>query len=304
MSCYKVIAVKKFIYKIQNKINGKIYIGQTNNLKRRIQEHKHDRRMNHPIHNAIEKYGFDNFDISLLYYGENYNYEEKKYMKLFKSNCKEFGYNITDGGQDSSGENNPQSKLKQNQVDSIIKDLFENKLSLQDIANKYNTTINTVRNINTGISWKNNELTYPIRKPLVKPIDENKVDEVINLLKNSDMSLEEITIMHKINVSVVYGINKGVSHKRSYENYPIRDITLEKKIRRDKIINSLYTEKDLSIKEIAKKYNMTFGQIYRINKGESWYDDSIKYPIRNTTTERNELGQYKCGKRLLTQMVD
>lgn len=49
---------------------------------------------------------------------------------------------------------------------------------------------------------------------------------------------------------------------------------------------------------------MTFGQIYRINKGESWYDDSIKYPIRNTTTERNELGQYKCGKRLLTQMVD
>lgn len=96
MSCYKVIAVKKFIYKIQNKINGKIYIGQTNNLKRRIQEHKHDRRMNHPIHNAIEKYGFDNFDISLLYYGENYNYEEKKYIKLFKSNCKEFGYNITD----------------------------------------------------------------------------------------------------------------------------------------------------------------------------------------------------------------
>lgn len=51
------LKMNKCVYKITNNINGKIYIGQTNNLKRRLQEHKHDKRMNHPIHNAIVKYG-------------------------------------------------------------------------------------------------------------------------------------------------------------------------------------------------------------------------------------------------------
>lgn len=84
--------MEKYVYKIENNINHKIYIGQTNNLERRIKEHRHDKRMNHPIYNAIHKYGWENFSVETLYFGEDYNTKEKEYIKLYRSNEKEFGW--------------------------------------------------------------------------------------------------------------------------------------------------------------------------------------------------------------------
>jgi group I intron endonuclease len=53
------------IYGIYNKINGKIYIGITNNLKRRWSEHKKLSKKitehSYAVHLAIKKYGLQNF---------------------------------------------------------------------------------------------------------------------------------------------------------------------------------------------------------------------------------------------------
>lgn len=50
------------IYKITNKINGKIYIGQSNNIKRRFWEHQNRGAASRiPVDAAIEKYGSENF---------------------------------------------------------------------------------------------------------------------------------------------------------------------------------------------------------------------------------------------------
>lgn len=285
--------MEKFIYKIENKINGKVYIGQTNNLKRRIKEHKYDKRKNHPVHNALIKYGFENFNISILYYGENYNEEEKKYIRLYKSNDKRYGYNIVNGGQDSSGENNPQSKLSQREVDYIIEDLIKDRISIPEIASKYNTTIKTVRNINTGISWKNNKLKYPLRKSLIKKLDTEQVVKIKELLKNTDMDIESIANMLQINKNSILNINNGMSYKDDNEEYPLRELGIKQKELNE--IIELLKDKTVAIKEIAQRYNKHLSQIYRINRGESWYNNSIKYPIRDMTIERNELGQYICG---------
>jgi hypothetical protein len=55
------------IYKATNKINGKIYIGQTiNSLKYRSNQHKRDAnrlsKRNYYFTNAIVKYGFEAFE--------------------------------------------------------------------------------------------------------------------------------------------------------------------------------------------------------------------------------------------------
>ena len=59
-----------YIYCYTNKQNGKKYVGQTNNIKRRYKQHKddsftnyNDARYNQAIHCAIRKYGLDNFEI-------------------------------------------------------------------------------------------------------------------------------------------------------------------------------------------------------------------------------------------------
>lgn len=291
--------MEKYVYKIENKINKKIYVGQTNNLDRRMQEHKHDERNNHPIHNAIKKYGWENFEVSVLYYGVNYNEKEKEYIKLYKSNRKEYGYNITAGGQDSSGENNPQSKLSQSDVYQIISDLKGNN-SIECIAKKYRTTVKTIRNINAGISWRIGPLQYPIRKRKLKILNNEEVKEIISLLKDANNSIEGIADMFNIKPYIVLNINKGNTYRLDSEIYPIREIGIPgRDIER---IVEMLEQENIPIKEIAEKFNKTLSQIYRINKGECWHNDSLKYPIRKMTVERNELGQYKCGNLLLTQM--
>lgn len=92
------------IYKIENKINGKVYIGQSINIKIRWQQHKREancNRRNAPLYNALRKYGFDNFTFEVLEEcsQELLNEKEIFWIAHYKSNDRDFGYNVLAGGQ-------------------------------------------------------------------------------------------------------------------------------------------------------------------------------------------------------------
>lgn len=56
------------IYKYENKINGKIYIGQSKNIEYRYNEHLNGWKVDRPQHIdlAIHKYGIDNFNFDII----------------------------------------------------------------------------------------------------------------------------------------------------------------------------------------------------------------------------------------------
>lgn len=89
------------VYKHTNKINGKVYIGITSqNVKRRWQNGAG--YYGTYFYNAIKKYGWNLFTHEILY--ENLTQEaackcEKELIKEYKSDCREFGYNVAEGGQ-------------------------------------------------------------------------------------------------------------------------------------------------------------------------------------------------------------
>lgn len=97
------------IYMHKNKINNKVYIGQT------IQEPK-DRWKNgagyktcYKFYHAIQKYGWDNFEHIILEQGEwsqeIANQKEAYYIKLYNATDPNQGYNIKEGGSNTISPN-------------------------------------------------------------------------------------------------------------------------------------------------------------------------------------------------------
>ena len=67
------------IYKYTNKINNKSYIGLTNDINRRCKEHKYmaSKKDTSHFHQAINKYGIENFDFEIL---ETFKIENRELM--------------------------------------------------------------------------------------------------------------------------------------------------------------------------------------------------------------------------------
>ena len=151
------------IYKIENLINGKIYIGQSIHIEKRWQEHC-KASSNSLTAKSIQKYGTENFsfqiieetnDIALL------NQLEAQYIKYYNSLAPN-GYNI------------------------ILYDENEHHN-----FSKYTPEI---------------------------------LHQIVNLLKNSNLSFKEIALLYDLDVSMIYYLNRGDYHTLSNETYPLREV--------------------------------------------------------------------------------
>lgn len=95
------------IYKITNTVNGKVYIGQSINIKRRIYAHfAHvdcksygDSHSPH-FHSAVRKYGKESFSWEVIEECEKsiLDDRERYWIAYYDSTNREKGYNVMDGG--------------------------------------------------------------------------------------------------------------------------------------------------------------------------------------------------------------
>lgn len=244
-----------------------------------MQEHKHDKRRDTYLYRAIKKYGWNNFSVDVLYYGENYNEEEKKWIEFYDSRNKEKGYNIVEGGQDSAGENNPASVLTQEAVDEVIRLLQNTNKNCCEISTLTKVSIKNIYNINSGVAWIKDNINYPIRA-LTRYLSEDEVNSIYDLLTNTEMSYEDIAKVFDLKPYNVCSINNGKTYKRNDYEYPLRDINKKKKEVAEEIIKML-SETDLQFKDISKITGKSISIISKINLGKSWMDKNITYPIRN-----------------------
>ena len=85
------------IYCIENLINGKKYIGQGLDAKKRMSFYH---RNSHALRRAIDKYGEENFKRYILVYCEEWELHrlEIEIIKLYHSHVSDNGYNISFGG--------------------------------------------------------------------------------------------------------------------------------------------------------------------------------------------------------------
>lgn len=95
--------MKSHIYIIRNKINNKVYIGQTTlTLEKRFKKHIYDskgRTKHRPLYIAFDKYGIENFYIELIEDCATELADEREQFWIKKYNSyRDDGYNATIGG--------------------------------------------------------------------------------------------------------------------------------------------------------------------------------------------------------------
>lgn len=195
------------IYKVINTINDKCYIGQTVQLlEKRKNVHIYDvkiKRYNSYFHNAIRKYGIENFKWVILCEcnsKEKLNEKEKYYITLYNT-IVPFGYNMTYGGEGTVGYKHTdysKSKMSNNSNNNGINNPMYGK-------NHTDKTKEIISEKNKGnIGWckgltkdnddrlkklhekrmktmNENNLFYKGREHgMFKKLDENKIIEMLN----------------------------------------------------------------------------------------------------------------------------
>lgn len=294
------------IYKYTNLINGMVYIGQTKQtLEQRDYKHQTQLNDNTYFHRALRKYGRENFSLELI--EDNIPYEalnekEKYYINYFDSfYTTGNGYNLTQGGQWGSGT----QKLTIQQSQEIKQLIANSSMSFSEIGSNYNVTVYCISDINRGRTFRDDSLDYPIRKvPTRSFIDETKIDIILDMLCNTEMTQKEIAEATDVHEYTVGEINRGHNSWCPKELvYPLR-----KPVQNNTYVNKI-TYKDVqeicyklcftntTIENIGKQYGIAKNTVGDISRGLTWKNitQQFKCPIRKNKLENQKIYQSIYG---------
>lgn len=234
--------MKGIIYKITNKVNGKSYIGQTRyTLEFRWKQHQH-KKDNTYFHNAIHKYGIDNFDIEVL---EECNIEDLNSREIFyiaKFDTFNNGYNLTIGGDGN------RRLLLDNKYDEI-KELYLSGFSSNKIATLYKVDKASIIKIlkQLGVKIRSNKLSINHQEFLELVQDYTLGYSLKELAKRYDctaIGLKEYLQRKGINIRARYNI-------------------LNDKEAQESLIND-YLDGNLRLSEIQAKYHCSYNVFTKI----------------------------------------
>lgn len=148
------------IYIIKNKINNKVYIGQSVNIKVRWWAHLQaatnplDQSHHTEIHQVMSKLGIENFYMEVL---EECEYDKLSEREIYWINYYDSynnGYNMTLGGEANKGETNGRALLTEEMVKEI-RLAYNNHIPFREVYQKYKNTISKrgLQKVWRGENW-------------------------------------------------------------------------------------------------------------------------------------------------------
>lgn len=268
------------IYIIKNKVNNKVYIGQSVDIDKRIKKHfnllENKTHYNEHLQNAFNKYGRNNFFVDVLEECpvEKLNEREKYYIQLYDSATREKGYNIEYGGNNSTVSNETKEKLMIQKSSKNIEDIISIKKELYKgtprkiISQKYNISkgnldaiaqLNNYRliaeELNEGILHKKNKY------------NQKRNNTILRMLKQG-FSNKQISDKLQVSISVV----EKVKYK-----YP--DLRFKNKNERIDNYNKVQQLKEQGYRpsEIIKILGISSSVVYRYYKEEVNPNKNLSY---------------------------
>lgn len=295
-----------YIYKFTNKVNGKNYIGQTNNIEKRKRGHKSEafnkksNGYNLPFHAAIRKHGWESFDFEVIEeipddFGIEYvNKREEYFIALLDTQINSHkGYNVTFGGDGcakpklSFEEQVALSKLFTLEQVKDIQFMLIEGYQYYEILSKYPQLTNSfLSNINNGYNFVRQDLVYPLAT-LHSKFSKQTQDDIIQAIKQNK-SYAAISVKYGISPSYISMINNGSKWHKDEESYP-----LCKKGGADGAWAHMAKQQliftDLSQATIASNCKKSKAAITALNVGRNRKDCRFKYPLRQHQLENQQI---------------
>lgn len=229
-----------FIYKYENKINHKVYIGQTTDLVNRKSSHRYKAAfVKSKFYNAVRKYGWENFDFDILAQVEEDTTEkvtevldslEEKFITDYDSFNN--GYNSTAGGHCYRGKevseefreycrNRTYSEETRRKMSIAAKNKIvseETRKKLSENAKRQNFGAYRVLNAD--------KISAGVRKALSKPV--LQIDKNGNVVNEFPTEKDAVNFVHKFlatdrtKAGIARGMNRhclGYTKKRFYYGF-------------------------------------------------------------------------------------
>lgn len=274
------------IYKIVNTINNKVYIGYTSQtIQKRFIQHCSDAKINKDnsiLHQAMRKYGRENFLIESLYEFdekvEEWQNLEKSYILQYDSLAPN-GYNILEGGEQppvAKGNDNNQTKYPDEKMPELFNMLKDTSISYKEIARRTGLTVGYLYLINEGKFRQDPSIIYPLRR--YNQYEERAL-KIMNILStDKTLSNSKIAQIFGIRPNEVASINHGKQYKYLWDgDFPIRNVLvpddyekkqqLAKKVIEFKNKNPMVTKKFLQ-----EKFNVSRSVMDKIYNSIYPYD--------------------------------
>lgn len=282
-----------YVYKIENIINGKLYFGETSNIRRRWGQHKwapfcsneEKRRACPKLYNSIRKYGIESFKFSII--GE---FDTKQEAVDIEDMCAEKFDTV------KTGLNTVKPGKK----------IFANK-RFEGLLGSLNPMYGKTGNLNPFYGKNHNKEFLEYKSKLHSKFSEEIIAEIKMMIYNNIPSKQIKEKYHGLNDKMLSMIRRG---KRWAHILP--DIKLKPKFKQlskkivIEILNLWSNDKYNSIKafhdHIKDEYDISYEKIYHIINGTAWKNLApqiirSKKQKRLTKNEKNEIiSLWKSGK--------
>lgn len=251
-----------YIYKIENKINNKKYIGLTCNIKRRHLRHFTDLRCkrhdNGFLQSEFIKYGEENFIFDELLNGDFTDFEigelEKEYIKKYDSYRN--GYNQNEGG--NFGASNGGTKLILSDLLNILSVLEFMSKPGQVLSDMYDVTRTTISRIKKGINHQYAQEVY-------FSMEESKRKEIFNKFMETTNFYKD-----KINSTIIKG-----KRKLTREQVYMILVNEERKIVTKRKLSEIINVKSTNTINCVLNKNSYKDYIFDYNKLKNYEKDEI-----------------------------
>ena len=172
-------------------------------------------------------------------------------------------------------------ELTKEKLDRLTYDLKYTNIPYKNLAELYGISHEQVKTINYGLSWHRDYIIYPIRKMCFSASNE-LYTQIQKDLISTKLTSKEIAEKYECKEATVWRVNYGRTAHCDELQYPLRKFCDKLSSEDVYNIHILLLESDMSINEIASKYNISSETIKRLNSGKTkkYRDNRFTYPLR------------------------